>query len=145
MKNELYEQLRTKCYEIIYPDGVPLEEGVDIIYSQKPGVISKHKIISTKEHAGLFYVKPDYNFLTPKKLSKTWIVKILGKELELRDILHCFSQGNQGPFALDEDGVLLEYEGFEDGYCPKNIRLDLTKPISEQDEEVGQNLLKLIS
>lgn len=186
MKQETYELLRAKCYEIIYDGEIPLEFGCEIKFYESG--IFMHRASkfygrlvgerNGKNGRNIFifsnigfqeYMSGWRSDKKPKEW-EMWIddngnldglsiyseygkssVKILGKPLELRDLLRALQEKYTNDFHVDiiDDYVRIIYMEHYNYMKRENkiheIKLDLTKPISSQSQEVGEQLLELIS
>ncbi|MBW1784164.1 MAG: hypothetical protein JRL30_25920 [Deltaproteobacteria bacterium] len=166
-----YEQLRTIVNKILYPDGVPIESGVEIDrldeYDNFDEMFSLHQ---DRETGQLFGNTNDsscidwsniYNELNKDGWCEedAWKYKILGKPLSLQDILRAMDGRKRGcGYAkgccfIRHDGVLFQWEKFtkggagHHGVMPigEGVELDLSKPISEQSQEVLEALIDLLN
>lgn len=139
MKQETYELLRAKCYEIIYDGEIPLEFGCEIL---SYAYIEYRKKIIVEEDTVFkydsFWEKFDVAYMLNHNQAQ-----ILGKPLELGDLLIAFPETD-----INTNACLFYKEGYECAFVYDrfdDIQLDLTKTISEQSDEVGEQLLELIS
>jgi len=132
-----YEKLRAKCYEIIYPDGIPLEFGCEI-----KGIGGDYFDVIDVEHNGRVTVREGW-VITKKTFQRNY--KILGKPLELRDLLKIIKK--TGDYAITSRGQIMMFiddEGYGQPMGIKLPKLDLSKPISEQSEETLDALIELV-
>ena len=144
-QKETYWQLQKRVYEIIYPKGISLEFGCEVITNQY-----KHMGVCT-------LIKPD--------LQKDWLVllngntlyqnekefKILGKHLSLQEVLRTLSIK---PYVEKDINIsymisylpVLEIETGDDinDLNYDLFRIDLTKEIKDQDQEVLEKIYQLI-
>lgn len=131
-QNELYEQLRKRVYEIIYPEGIPLEVGCEI-----------EAFRSEVGEFGIVVCGYSVTTITESNID-TWRAeehKNLGKPLSLQDLLRAIHMKK-----LNTQSVL--YPCYID--CEKpffeifDVKLDLFLPLSTQEPEVLEKLINLL-
>lgn len=138
-----YETLRAKVYEILYPEGIPLEFGCWVL-DYKDGV---DKVIAGSNGEEKVLIK-GIGEIEKYKLLDINAFKILGKPLSLQDILRAVDKYKEGGdiYYLYANGWLMRdgqtHEGHRDGQMV--CKLDLSKQIKDQDEEVLLKLIELI-
>jgi len=164
-KEKLYEQLRAKCYKILYPKGIPLEKGVEVAWGYRHSLNSKSKVwrikrgifVNWNEWQGHNAIVVFYGNKTTKKLPVENI-EVLGKPLSLQDVLRVLkisiqsnqNHSNRTAVYIRYDGAMFYQAGFVSGETGHNeirllgIELDLTLSIQDQSEETLQKLLDLI-
>ena len=138
-RKEQYEKLRAAVYSVIYPDGIPLEEGVQVVDAHDNILLLGYKDNKTMKIVGAYFDLKDI-----KTLKRYY--KILGKPLSLRSLLRAIGDDNQ-PTQLNTNGVMTVFKADKDGktpICDYQITIDFYKSIKEQDPETLDKLYKLI-
>lgn len=130
-----YNELRELVYNIIHPDGIPLEFGCEVNYL---GVIMAITEIENDE-----YVRVVSGGSLWKKELFVNNHKILGKPLSLQDVLRAIGIPYNDLY-ISWGKYMLFHDSREDMKRIEGIQIDLTKPISSQSEEVLDKLIELI-
>ena len=138
-QQEAYRQLQKRVYEIIYPDGIPLEFGCEVI-------IDFNVIMNiTIEDAPCIYIRKGIAVKEPTLLTFEGSIieqfpdKNLGKPLSLQDVMRVIV------LKKDEAIIVTNYKYIR--FCKdQNVitELDLSKEIKDQDQEVLGELYQLI-
>ena len=145
-RKEQYEKLRAAVYSVIYPDGIPVEKGVEFEHKSRTWSF-------IRMHLGKFVlmdllqwrpiVLRDEVFEVFDDISE---LEVLGKPLSLRSLLRAIGDDNQ-PTQLNTNGVMTVFKADKDGktpICDYQITIDFYKSIKEQDPETLDKLYKLI-
>lgn len=129
-----YEQLRKLVYSHIYPDGIPLEFGCEVETSGFTNwvMVSKDQAVKQDILGKEMYL----GYPTHGKH------KILGRPLELRDVLLAVEE--EFNLSIQSDELTFYPLHPETPNKEEWFDFDLTKPISEQDDEVLEKLIELI-
>lgn len=138
-----YEELRELVYKIIYPNGIPFEEGCEVIICtcSHDDVCQKYKLID--DYCNV-YESDECRFISAEEYcSDDEILTCpgyeidpdnnLGKPLSLQDILLAL-RTKSSFISINTDGTLV----------PSSVCIDLTLPISEQSLEVLGGLINLL-
>ena len=140
-----YEILRKLVYSIIYPKGIPIEEGIEL-YKEVLYVENKYR------QYGIIIQVQGYDE-EPPTCDVWWtcgemtrqpvtFLKILGKPLQLQDILRAISHS----LIRDISTTIKKDTQFLTIYTKnkKYIDIDLSLPISQQSPDTIQKLIDLI-
>ena len=172
MNNTTYEKLRRAVYAIIYPDGIPLEFGCEVLINTTlcPNCTENEcfDFCDSPEECNQTFLKDlsegdlqsdivvdtgDASYTTETsehRCLQDYEFKILGKDLELSDILIAIQKNTQSDkkdcvnyHTNKYMNISLSLDDVEAG--TGFIDIDLTKPIKEQDEPTLEQLLQLIT
>lgn len=132
-----YETLRAKVYEILYPEGIPLEFGCWVL-DYKDGV---DKVIAGSNGEEKVLIK-GIGEIEKYKLLDINAFKILGKPLSLQDILRATAIKKDSGYVaeLRQSGLYVGDYSWKKPF----IHIDLSKPIKDQEESVLLKLIELI-
>lgn len=136
--NKTYEKLRKKVYEIIYPDGIPLEFGCEVKYKTDNWSVYKSRLVERETMAIHFFIEE-------WSIPKEWLIEKLWPDLSLQDILKALEVSEKNiSYTLQYDKVLW--------WCyviiyPSEIRfrIDLSKKVKDRKEEKHLQLLELLN
>lgn len=146
-KEQLYRQLQAKVYEIIYPQGIPPEEGVQFTYEDY-----ERSPFGKKELYTITYIPENSldseflaerasggcNHFTIRAFVTSDNFKKFGKPLSLQDIIKA---------ALDQTEVEI-FDGkfyiYPNGFCD-SFFIDLEESLQEQNKKTLQSLIDLLT
>jgi hypothetical protein len=143
-----YETLRAKVYEIIYPAGIQIEFGTEFKTKKFGEPYNFVYLVSYTEHTnfGVFFRVAGQN----DTIHASEMTEILGKPLELRDLLRAIHKKQDGEdsneYAVDMSGDLFRFIGGYDSTLDTEMvaEIDLTKPLSDQSEDTIKKLIELL-
>ncbi len=152
--SKVYNELRKKVYSIIYPGGIPLEFGCDILVWKGCDLVTyieePWEFICPEKKGYYRYVDEGVEYVRGYKKSD-WFIN-LWPDLELRHILLALDENKVESYIKIENDcgwwrdLILWLEDYP--YWDKDkylIPLNLSKPIKEQDEEVLKNINDLLN
>jgi hypothetical protein len=159
----IYEKLRKVVYQKIYPKGIPLEVGCEFLYFRNEDIkkYGKKAIENNKKRKcvildipreGIFYpykemISPNKEIISPRikeiAIGEKESIDILGKPLELQDILRMFSSIRVPDTSMSVCGAPDCCRLF---ITTKKIWifLNLQKPIKDQEPEELKKIYNLI-
>lgn len=131
-----YEKLRERVYEVLYPEGIPLEEGCRIkdFLKGEAVIVGVEHYDSESDCYYQFYdkiPKPEI-FLSPRG---NW--DIIGKPLEIGDVLRAIGKvHNEKKVGIDAGGYLVKRLTYEERHKKDmEIYIDLSLPLSHPNNE----------
>jgi len=125
-----YKKLKAKYYEM-FPKELKLEFGCEVIVNNKMDDIVLEE--QTPDNKVRLLVTGDVY---------THIIKILGKDIDIREVLRMIEQKEKDNimYSIHSGGAILEEK---DGRKIPIIKIDLSKPLKEQEDACKQ-ILKII-
>lgn len=144
-----YETLRSKVYSIIYPDGVPLEFGVEV-QNNWAGTHEPYIFIKKVGKRSFFWskqFKEEIALDDRRSNEDREPYTILGKPLELQSILRAIKKGTYRNIkgVKIRHTKLGEVKTWKEDVLYVVDLVGLSKPIQEQDEETLSALLEILS
>jgi hypothetical protein len=122
-----YETLRKQVYDILYPDGIPLEVGCELLEKDSNPIVT---YIGRKKYDGTVEVINWTCWETREEIESRYT--ILGKPLSLSDVLRAMDKKDVEDAPLfSTEGQLMYYDPETGSMRLSGVFIDLTKPLSD--------------